>query len=157
MITISASLLNGCLSVAASEVMLLEQRFSNTPKHCEHCFLATEARQLSEKVHEHRIDYQTIRVEGHCVKTPGYHGENMLLPNPLLKTRSSTKENTSSDLNRSFITWCNVYYCKVVTALQSQLYEWRQAYMSLQLINLWSHKGSVCLSSISACSLRTQH
>lgn len=85
MITISASLLNGCLSVAASEVMWLEQSFSNTPEHCEHHFLGTEAGELSEKIHELGIDYQTIGGEGHCVKTHGYHSENMLLCNPLLK------------------------------------------------------------------------
>lgn len=68
MITISASLLNGFLSVAASEVTWLEQTFCNTPVHAEHCLLATGARELSEKIHEFRIDYQTRGEEGHSFK-----------------------------------------------------------------------------------------
>lgn len=48
MITISASLLNGFLSAAASEVMWLEQSCCNIPGHWEHRFLATGARELSE-------------------------------------------------------------------------------------------------------------
>ena len=59
--------------------------------HREHCFLATVARELSEKIHELRIDYQTIGAEGHCVKAPGYCSENILLANPLINTCTSNK------------------------------------------------------------------
>lgn len=99
MITISASLLNGFLSVAASEVMWLEQSFCNIPVHREHRFLATRAKELSEKIHELRIDYQTVGAEGRFVKAPGYCSENVLLANPLTNTCTSTRENTSNDLN----------------------------------------------------------
>jgi len=84
-ITISASLLNGFLSVAASEVTWLGQSFCNTPVHREHRFLAMGANELSEKIHELRIDYQTVEEEGHCVKAPGYCSENALPANPLNK------------------------------------------------------------------------
>ena len=43
------------------------------------------ANELSEKIHELRIDYQTVEEEGHCVKAPGYCSENALPANPLNK------------------------------------------------------------------------
>lgn len=101
--TTSASLLNGFLSVAASEVMWLEQSFCSTPVHQEHQVLAMGARKLSGKINGLRIDYQTVGAEGHCVKAPGYCSENVLLDNPLTNTRTSTRKNTSNDLNSIFI------------------------------------------------------
>lgn len=103
MITISASLLNGFLSVAASEVMWLEQSFCSIPVHWEHRVLATGARKLSGKINGLRTDYQTVGAEGHCVKAPGYCKENVLLANPLINTCTSTRKNTSNDLNPIFI------------------------------------------------------
>lgn len=103
MITISASLLNGFLSVAASEVMWLEQSFCSILVHQEHRVLAKGARNLSGKINGLRIDYQTIGAEGHCVKAPGYSTENVLLANPLTNTCTSTRKNTSNDLSPIFI------------------------------------------------------
>lgn len=103
MITISASLLNGFLSVAASEVTWLEQSFCSMPVHREHQALAMGARKLSAKINGLRIDYQTVGGEGHCVKAPGYCSENVLLANPLTNTCTSTRKNTSNDLNPIFI------------------------------------------------------
>lgn len=76
--------------------------------HREHRFSATGARELSEKIHELRIDYQTVGAEGHCVKAPGYCSENILLDNPLINTCTSRRENTSNDLNPIFINWCSL-------------------------------------------------
>lgn len=109
MIAISARLLNGFLSFAASEVMWPEQSFCNIPVYQELRFSVKRARALSEKIHELRTDYQTIGVEGHRVKAPGYCSENVLLANPLKNTCTYTRENTSNDLNPIFINWCTVY------------------------------------------------
>lgn len=83
--------------------MWLEQSFCSTPVHQEHQVLAMGARKLSGKINGLRIDYQTVGAEGHCVKAPGYCSENVLLDNPLTNTRTSTRKNTSNDLNSIFI------------------------------------------------------
>lgn len=129
--------------------MWLEQSFCNLPVHREHRFLATRAKELSEKIHELRIDYQTVGAEGRFVKAPGYCSENVRLANPLTSTCTSTRENTSNDLNPILLIGALFITRRLLRHYSLNRARWQKKSIQVfqwQLITLGFHEGCVCPS-----------